>query len=400
MLNSIILFGVFLLSFLFIILSYYFDHIKKRTFLKRPFISFIVPSYNDSDTLEKTIECIDSSYEKNKFEIFVINDGSQDNSAEILKNLKKRFNLKIITNKKNIGKTKSINNTFKKTKGEIVFIIDSDVELSKKNVTELLSRLENERVGAASCRYRPLDKGFFPRMLELDFAMMSLVQVSCNYHSTIGLWGGCIAVKRDIFEKAGLFSENMIIEDVDLAFKIGELGYIVESSPLAVNTHAPTDFKTWYKQKIRWSSGFSQTFLKHYKSFLRHPVVIFFMITYTILAISFVSSAIKNVVFIKDLYNLFEFFRSAGNSFFASAGLVKVASGVEILTVLGIFFFYPIFSLPYAFMNMKNKSEFYKVLFIFPFSIVYFPIYTVVSIQGFIIGVKKYYSLKERERGW
>ena len=94
----IMLFGLsFLLAFA------YNDYRKKRPLTRYPFVTFMVPTWNDGPMLKDTIESIFDSYPKNKLELIVINDNSPDNTSQILKQLQKKYKFIVITNKTNIN---------------------------------------------------------------------------------------------------------------------------------------------------------------------------------------------------------------------------------------------------------------------------------------------------------
>jgi cellulose synthase/poly-beta-1,6-N-acetylglucosamine synthase-like glycosyltransferase len=398
--NSVI-FIIFLISFLVTLILFFLSFKKKQALTKHPFVSFIIPAYNSASTIGDTIKSIYSSYASEKLEIFVVNDNSKDNTLDILTKLNKKLKFKIISNKTNLGKAVSVNNVFKKTKGEIIFVIDSDIILRKENVNDILSRLENKQVGASSCRYKPINTGFLARMTELEYGFQTMVQASQNRYSSTNMWGGCIGIKREIFEKSGMFSKNMLSEDMDLTLKVSELGFRVEESSVPVLTHVPSNLLTWIKQKMRWGAGYSQNFLKHIKTFIKHPIALFFIITYVILTFLFLIAAVNNLIFIKNLFLLFDNIFDAGNSLVTSTMIFfKLAQGYKILETIAIYFLFPLFSLPYAIINIENRKELYKILLIFPFAIIYLPLYAIFGFAGFVKGAYKHFTLKEKDRGW
>lgn len=88
-------------------------------------VSAIVPVYNTEKFLEKCIRSIMSQTLK-EIEIICINDGSTDNSLEILKKLQKEDNRIIIINKKNEGVSKARNVGIEKARGKYCLNVDSD----------------------------------------------------------------------------------------------------------------------------------------------------------------------------------------------------------------------------------------------------------------------------------
>ena len=106
-------------------------------------ISFIVPAYNEgktiSEVLKKLIE-LDLGLEK---EIIVVDDGSKDNTLEIVKQIKNENPSVIViaSHKKNSGKGAAINTGFKKAKGDIVTIQDADLEYNINDFKKLVRPL-------------------------------------------------------------------------------------------------------------------------------------------------------------------------------------------------------------------------------------------------------------------
>ncbi len=395
-----IIFIIFIASFFFTLLFSYIDFKRKKPVSKEPFISVIIPTYNDSDTIEESIASVYDSYKKENFEIIVVNDKSTDNTLEKLEVLKTKYNFIILNNKENLGKVRSINNAVDHTKGDFILFLDSDTLISKIALFDMLSSLESEKVAASTCRYRAKNNGFMARMQELEYGMMGLTQTSYNLTSTICMWGGCILVKRVALESVGRFSLNMLTEDMDLALKLGENGWKVRESHYSVASYVPTSLKVYYKQKIRWGAGFGQCFFAHYKIFFKNPLVILFCLTYSLLTFSFVFLIVTNILNIDNLYQTFESFRAQGYSFLKSIYEMQFINSFHLFKILSLYFLYPLFSLPYAIMNIRSIRDWYKVLLVFPFSIIYIPVYSVISLIGILKGIKYFFTFKKDQRGW
>lgn len=94
--------------------------------MKNPKISVIMSVYNSEKFLPEAIESI--LYQSFKdFEFIIINDASEDNSFNIIKNYAKEDRrIKVISNKENIGLTKSLNLGIEKAKGKYIARMDSD----------------------------------------------------------------------------------------------------------------------------------------------------------------------------------------------------------------------------------------------------------------------------------
>lgn len=378
--------GILLIvNFSFIVISSYVDYKKKRKIDDFPFISFILATFNDSKYIEATIQSIYKSYKNSRFEIFIINDCSNDNTKEVLKKLKNKYNINIIENKENIGKSASINKTFPKTKGDIIVVADSDIVLNKETFKDIISRFKNLKVGAVSARQDIVNNSLYSGLQKLEYNFISMFQTSLNSYSTLGLFGACMAIRREAFEEAGLLSINAITEDTDLCLKLNRDKWKVKQSLYSVKTYAPENISKLYKQKIRWSSGFIQCFLKYYYVYLTNPIFDFFVLVAFIIPMIFTLSSLGSVV---------------GNSIVSIVYDNTIGKYTYSQILLGMAI-YPLFSIPYFILSVKKwKKDYYKILLVYPFTIFYFPFLGFVFFQGIFVGIYKTIIGNKNKAGW
>ena len=106
----------------------------------RPLISVIVPIYNTAEYLKKCLDTLIFQTYQN-LEIICINDGSTDNSSEILQNIQKQDNRIIVYNQEHCGVSVARNYGIKNAKGDFISFVDSDdwvlLDLYEKFVQEL-----------------------------------------------------------------------------------------------------------------------------------------------------------------------------------------------------------------------------------------------------------------------
>lgn len=88
-------------------------------------ISVLIPVYNNEQYIEDCIKSI-SNQTLQDIEIIIINDGSTDNTKNIIENLQKKDNRIQVINKKNTGYGDSLNTGIQKAKGEYIAIVESD----------------------------------------------------------------------------------------------------------------------------------------------------------------------------------------------------------------------------------------------------------------------------------
>jgi len=110
---------------------------------KKPLISIIVPFYNSGKLITNTVHSIKKQKENN-FEVIFINDGSQDNSRDILKELLKDSNFKYrLIDKENEGVSIARNFGIKEAKGKYLFFLDADDAIHEDLIKELTKKLKN-----------------------------------------------------------------------------------------------------------------------------------------------------------------------------------------------------------------------------------------------------------------
>jgi glycosyltransferase involved in cell wall biosynthesis len=102
-----------------------------------PKLSIVIPIYNAQNFIEKLLDTINQQSFKD-YEIVCVNDGSSDNTQEILENYALNHNNMIIINQKNGGIGKATNTGFENAKGEYILQVDHDDTLASNNALEIL----------------------------------------------------------------------------------------------------------------------------------------------------------------------------------------------------------------------------------------------------------------------
>ena len=119
-------------------------------------ISVVMSVYNDSGNLESSISSV-LNQDFQDFEFLIMNDGSSDDTQNILNKFLKDKKIKIFKNKKNLGLTKSLNLLLAESKGEYVARQDSDDLSISERFTKQLNYIENNNLDL--CGSRAIIKG-------------------------------------------------------------------------------------------------------------------------------------------------------------------------------------------------------------------------------------------------
>ena len=101
-------------------------------------VSIIIPCFNEQNTIKEIVTSV-KNYINQSDEIIVIDDGSTDNTIQILKNDLKDIIDKLIINHKNCGKGYSIRQGILSASCEIILIQDADLEYHPSDYKKLLN---------------------------------------------------------------------------------------------------------------------------------------------------------------------------------------------------------------------------------------------------------------------
>ena len=128
-------------------------------------ISVIVPLYNEAESLPELEQWIARVMKENSFtyEIIFVNDGSTDNSWEVIRELSQNNPaVKGVCFRRNYGKSPALNTGFVRAQGDVVITMDADLQDSPDEIPELYRMITQEGYDLVSGwkkkRYDPLSK--------------------------------------------------------------------------------------------------------------------------------------------------------------------------------------------------------------------------------------------------
>ena len=128
-------------------------------------VSVVVPSYNEVESLPELCKWIDDVMIENKFsyEIIIVDDGSTDDSWEVIKKISKNnSSVKGCKFRRNYGKSAALNIGFDLAQGKVVITMDADLQDSPNEIPDLVNLILNEGYdlisGWKKKRYDPITK--------------------------------------------------------------------------------------------------------------------------------------------------------------------------------------------------------------------------------------------------
>ncbi|WP_147329299.1 glycosyltransferase family 2 protein [Fusobacterium mortiferum] len=195
-------------------------------------ISVMVPIYNTSKYLKKCLDSIINQSLK-EIEIICVNDGSTDNSLEILKEYQQRDKRIIIINKKNGGLTSARNCALRIAKGEYCLNIDSDDWIEGNYFETIYNKADEKKldilISDIVFEYSSLKKSEIKRDMNLLNDEIIDGKTYIEKFFTINFLGYTWnkLIKRELYTKYDIeYNENIfMLEDVEV---VGKLGYFAK----------------------------------------------------------------------------------------------------------------------------------------------------------------------------
>jgi len=197
--------------------------------IDKPLVSVVVPSYNHEVYIEECILSIVNQTYKN-IELVVIDDGSKDNSHEILIKLQEQYDF-ILEFQENKGVSKTLNKAISRhTKGKYIICLASDDYIMPDKIERQIKFLEeNPDYDMVFGKVYMVDEKsqiienyriFEPFNEPVKHIPFELLIENNRIPAPSAM------IRKDIWEKCGGFNENLIIEDFDLWLKIAYYGKI------------------------------------------------------------------------------------------------------------------------------------------------------------------------------
>ncbi len=232
-----------------------------------PTVTIAVPIYNEEKTIIKTVQSLLSlDYPKDKLKIFLVDDGSKDNSWNTVQIFKDNPSI-ILLQKENGGKHTAINLALEKTDSEFFACLDSDSFVHNQALKRILKYFENDpktmAVVPSILIYNPRSIIQVIQKVEYDMAIYT--------KKTLGMMGGMQTTpgplstfRRKVFEELGPYRKAHNTEDQEMALRMQEHGYKIDYCPDAyVYTNAPHSVAKLYRQRVRWIYGFIKNMIDY-----------------------------------------------------------------------------------------------------------------------------------------
>lgn len=259
----------FIMSIIWIIGALLFIYVSEKDFQgpefcpkldTYPSVSIIVPCHNESENIRETIDhLLRLNYPD--YEIIAVNDGSTDNTAEILNQLAvDQARVRVVHLKHNRGKQTAQRMGALMSNGDILVCMDGDALFEPNAVTWLVRRLMlHNKIGGVTGNPRIRNRSSLLGKLQVgEFSsIIGLIKRSQMDLARIFTVSGVIcAFKKAAVHEVGYWRTDMITDDIDITWRLQKGGWLVMFQPNAVCwILMPETLKGLWKQRLRWAKG-------------------------------------------------------------------------------------------------------------------------------------------------
>lgn len=168
----------------------------------------MIPLYNEAESLPELASWIERVMNENNFsyEILFINDGSRDNSMEVIRGLQaSNPYIHCVSFSRNYGKSPALDTGFARAKGEVVITMDADLQDSPDEIPELYRMITEEGYDLVSGwkkkRYDPLSKTIPTKLFNATARKVS------GIHNLHDFNCGLKAYKRDVVKHIEVYGD-------------------------------------------------------------------------------------------------------------------------------------------------------------------------------------------------
>ena len=240
------------------------DNLKLKYY---PTVTIAVPVYNEEATIIKTVKSLLAlDYPQEKLKIFIIDDGSRDNTWNIIQEFKDNPSI-VLIKKENGGKHTAVNLALEKTNSEFFGCLDSDSSVHHQALKRILKYFERDErtmaVAPSIVVYNPKNVLQYAQSIEYDMSIYTKKML--GFMGGIHVAPGPFSIfRKKVFDELGPYRKAHNTEDQEIALRMQENGYKIDHCPDAyVYTNTPDSVAKLYRQRLRWIYGFIKNLIDY-----------------------------------------------------------------------------------------------------------------------------------------
>lgn len=233
-----------------------------------PPVTILVPCHNEGDNVKDTIAFLAAQHYPD-FEIIAVNDGSTDNTGELLDELAQEYeSLRVVHLAGNQGKAMALNVGALMTRNNILICIDGDALLDTYATHWLVRQfLTAPRLGAVTGNPRIRNRTSLLGKIQVgEFSsIIGLIKRAQRIYGRIFTVSGVVvAFNKTALHDIGYWTADNVTEDIDVSWRLQLNHWDVRFEPNALCwILTPETLKGLTQQRIRWAQGGAETFFRY-----------------------------------------------------------------------------------------------------------------------------------------
>ncbi len=317
----------FMIAYQYILTAFgYWNYLKSLKEKKKmnamvidyPSCSILIPAHNEEKVISHTIEAmLKLNYPKNKLEIIVINDGSNDSTKEIIERYAAQDSRVVLFDvpkgQGGKGKSRALNLGLQKAHSDVIAIYDADNTPDSESLRYLVAALvADKELGAVLGKFRTVNKdvNLLTKFINIEtLSFQSMLQAGrWQMHNIATLPGTNFVMWSWLIKKLNGWDEEALTEDSELSIRIYQEGYKIKFLPYAITyEQEPESWNVWMKQRTRWVRGNNYVIGKFFKQlgqFKNRRMAFDILYTLALYYVFFAAIIISDGLFIVSALNL------------------------------------------------------------------------------------------------
>lgn len=225
-----------------------------------PFISVVISVRNESANIKELISCLsDLDYPKDRLEILIGDDHSDDETWKLLQKYSSKSSIKLYeASPKQQGKAAMLDKLTKEAKGDLILFTDADVRVSPQWAKSMVAGFIG---GQAAAMTRISGDRYLDCFQNIDWlSHQRLIHWFTQLVKPMTIWGNNMVMSANVLKKVNYYEgiKESIVEDVAMMAKVIAVDQvsIISSSGATVTTKPCDNYKTVVGQRLRWIGGF------------------------------------------------------------------------------------------------------------------------------------------------
>jgi cellulose synthase/poly-beta-1,6-N-acetylglucosamine synthase-like glycosyltransferase len=283
-----------------------------------PPVAVLIPAHNEGKVIRHTLEAMLAfDYPANLYEVLVINDGSTDDTGEIVREFAERDGRIRLVNvppgEGGRGKSRALNIGLTHTEAGLIAVYDADNTPEPAALRYLVAQLLlHPDLGAVLGKFRTVnrDRNLLTRFINVEtLSFQSIVQAGrWKLFRVSTLPGTNFVIRRGLIDAMCGWDEAAITEDSELSIRVYMEGFRIKPIPYAV-THEqePETWRVWFRQRSRWVRGnnyVATKFLRQIPRFRRKVLAVEVLYLLSLYYVFFVAIVASDLIFLVSLLRI------------------------------------------------------------------------------------------------